>query len=534
MSLRYINSSLQQLAGELQMSYKQLPAPVVIASTTLFVSYVVHKIFSTTNKRPMNLPPVVPYTVPFIGHGLTMNRDPAKFIQQCKDKYGPIFEIYSYGQKLIVITGKEVVDCFRMGDEYLDFQEGLKELLPTAHIVTVSYGKLKQPEGPDFPWSKHPFVHLVRNNLKSHQIGVFQSRIMDATERGMSKDITFLPGEDSTTVDASVFFQTVVARISAQVFAGEAYADNEPLIQALATFALSVFKASIVQAIFPRTIADFLTRRYMSVGDNIDVIMREVTPHVVDIKQKEDQFGEMEPNDFMHMMLHTPAADDHTHTPEEAAFWMKDIALASIHTTSIYLGLALHDLSDRPDIQDLLRKEMDETREKVGTLTPEAVSQMPILDSFFRESLRIGSDYVGFRHKVMKETVLPSGITLPAGASIGLSVYDAHMDPEMQEIGPNGIPLNEFDPCRFVGRKSKKSTAVGPDLLIFGVGYHSCPGRYFASVEIKYLLASIIDRFDISATTKDGKRAPNRLALGMAMVVPAQHVKFTKRAQRTA
>jgi cytochrome P450 len=338
--------------------------------------------------------------------------------------------------------------------------------------------------------------------------------MMDATERGLNKDITFQPGENSTTVDASTFFQKVVARISAQVFAGVSYADNEPLIDALATFALSVFKASIVQSIFPRPIADFITRRYMSVGKNIDVIMREVTPHVVDIKNKEDQFGEMQPTDFMHMMLHTPAADDHQHTPEEAAFWMKDIALASIHTTSIYLGLALHDLSDRPDIQELLRKEINETKaNNDGRLTPAAVSQMTIMDSFFRESLRIGSDYVGFRHKVMKETVLQSGITLPEGSTIGLSVYDAHMDPELQEIGPNGIPLDEFDPCRFVGRKSKKSTAVGPDLLIFGVGFHSCPGRYFASVEIKYLLASIIDRYDISTTTKDGKRAPNRLAL---------------------
>jgi cytochrome P450 len=135
------------------------------------------------------------------------------------------------------------------------------------------------------------------------------------------------------------------------------------------------------------------------------------------------------------------------------------------------------------------------------------------MDSFLRESLRLGSDFVGFRHKAMKETVLSNGITIAKGTSVGLSVFDAHTDPELQDIGPNGIPLTDFDPLRFIGRKSKKSTAVGPDLLVFGMGYHSCPGRYFASQEIRYLLACILEMFDVSATTRSGKRASNQLAL---------------------
>lgn len=419
----------------------------------------------------------------------------------------------SFGQSLIVVTGKQVVDCFRVGEEYLDFQEGIKDLLPTAHIIDVSYDKMKQQDGPEFPISKNPIIKLVRNNFKSHQLGIYQDRMVDAIERGLAKDIIFKPGDTSTTVDASIFFQKVVARISSQVFAGEAYAENEALIDALATYALNMFRAGIVQAMFPRPIADFITRRYLSVGNNIEVTMEEVAPHLKELKAKEAIEGRSQPTDFMHMMLHTPGADDHEQTPEEAAFWMKDIAFASIHTTSLFLGFALHDLSDRPDIQDILRKEVQETREKYGELTPEVVKDMPIMDSFLRESLRLGSDFVGFRHKAMKDTVLANGITVPKGSTVGLSVYDAHTDPELQDIGPNGIPLTEFDALRFVGRRSKKSTAVGPDFLVFGVGFHSCPGRYFASQEIRYLLACMLERYDVSATTKSGKRAPNQLAL---------------------
>lgn len=386
-------------------------------------------------------------------------------------------------------------------------------MLPVSHIVDVSYGDMKTQEGPQFPMSKNPIVRIVRNNFKSHQLGIFQDRMVDAIEKGLAKDLVFNPGETSTTIDASIFFQKVVARISSQIFAGEQYADNEELINALASYALNMFRAGMINAMLPGFLADYITRNYLSVGKNIEVTMKELTPQLIELKDKEDRFGQSKPTNFMHMMLQTPGADDHVQTAEECAFWMKDIAFASIHTTSIFLGFALHDLSDRPDVQDMLRKEIEETRNEFGELTPELVHQMPIMDSFLRESLRLGSDFVGFRHKAMKETVLSSGITIAKGTTVGLSLFDAHTDPELQDIGPNGIPLTDFDPLRFIGRKSKKSTAVGPDFLIFGMGYHSCPGRYFASQEIRYLLACILEMFDVSATTRSGKRASNQLAL---------------------
>ncbi|KAI8576306.1 hypothetical protein K450DRAFT_257626 [Umbelopsis ramanniana AG] len=504
MSAYNLNSTLQTISNRFQQSYEKLPSPVVTVSAALVASYLVLKYVKSSQKRSPHLVPVVPYTLPFVGNGLEMNRDPYAFIQRCKEQYGPVFEIYTFGQKLIVVTGKQVVECFRVGEEYLDFQEGVKDLLPTAHIIDVSYSKMKQQDGPQYPMSKNPLIRLVRNNYKSHQLSMFQDRLIDAVQKSLEKDIVFKPGENSTTVDASTFFQKLVARIGVQLFAGRKYADSEPLIQAFADYALSMFRAGMAQNVLPTPVANFILRRYLSVGKNIETIMKEVTPYVTSIKEEEDQFGQSKPDDFMHMMLQVPGADDHVQTPEETAFWLKDIAFASIHTTSTFVSFAVHDLSDRPDIQDLLRKEINETIEEHGELTPELTVKMPIMDSFLRESLRIQSDYVGFRHKAMKDTVLQGGLTIPKGATVGLSVYDAHLDTEIQDIGPNNIPLSEIDPLRFVGQRSKKSTSVGTDFLIFGVGAHSCPGRYLASQEIRYIISCLLQQYDISTTTKDG------------------------------
>jgi hypothetical protein len=93
MSLRVINSSLQQLADNLQKSYKKLPAPTTTVSAAFVVSYLLIQVFQTSKKRPSNLPPLVPYTIPFIGHGREMSKDPYAFLQRCKKQYGPVFEM---------------------------------------------------------------------------------------------------------------------------------------------------------------------------------------------------------------------------------------------------------------------------------------------------------------------------------------------------------------------------------------------------------------------------------------------------------
>ena len=43
----------------------------------------------------------------------------------------------------------------------------------------------------------------------------------------------------------------------------------------------------------------------------------------------------------------------------------------------------------------------------------------------------------------------------------------------------------------------------------FGIGKHSCPGRWFASYEIKLNLAALLLKYDLKL--KDGERRPKSL-----------------------
>jgi len=108
-----------------------------------------------------------------------------------------------------------------------------------------------------------------------------------------------------------------------------------------------------------------------------------------------------------------------------------------------------------------------------------------------------------------RRVVSPSGFTfstgvhLPYGATIlGVTAAAASRDPEIFE-NPD-----EFDGYRFQRLRNSvdrnQHAFSGTSTLHWGLGKHTCPGRFFASAEIKLLLAKIVMKYDVR--TKDGRR----------------------------
>ena len=68
---------------------------------------------------------------------------------------------------------------------------------------------------------------------------------------------------------------------------------------------------------------------------------------------------------------------------------------------------------------------------------------------------------------------------------------------------PSYLPPSEFDGFRFSnlrslpGKENKHQfVSTAPDSLTFGHGNHACPGRFFASNEIKIILIEVLRRYD--------------------------------------
>ena len=95
----------------------------------------------------------------------------------------------------------------------------------------------------------------------------------------------------------------------------------------------------------------------------------------------------------------------------------------------------------------------------------------------------------------LKDTTLPDGSIIPRGSHImvdstGLCDSAAY---------PNA---DQFDARRFLrkreaGDKGSQFVQSGGDYHVFGGGRHICPGRFFASNELKLILAHVLLKYDI-------------------------------------
>jgi hypothetical protein len=104
--------------------------------------------------------------------------------------------------------------------------------------------------------------------------------------------------------------------------------------------------------------------------------------------------------------------------------------------------------------------------------------------------------------------ILSTGHKIPTGSQIGFpnTFYPtAKVYPDIVVTEKSQPPLSEFYPWRFSEIRSRhgeenKHQFVSADKnnISFGTGVHACPGRFFASNEIKVVLVEMLKRYDLA------------------------------------
>lgn len=159
------------------------------------------------------------------------------------------------------------------------------------------------------------------------------------------------------------------------------------------------------------------------------------------------------------------------------------VLFAAGHETSANaLNWTLFLLSQHPRIYANV---VDELRGVLGGAAPrdEQLTRLPLLEAVIHESMRVLPP-VPWNARVTSQDTSLLGCDLPAGTEVFLSIYQTHHCPELFER-----PL-EFDPARW------DSPDPGPFAYMpFSVGPRKCLGAAFAMMELKIVLAIILQRF---------------------------------------
>ncbi|KAK5943047.1 hypothetical protein PMZ80_004052 [Knufia obscura] len=345
-------------------------------------------------------------------------------------------------------------------------------------------------------------------------------------------------------------FIKVIARTSNRVFLGLPLCRNEKLVHSAIAFATAVvpcanFIRMIPNPLRPVMILLITLRNRKHRRDLAKIIAPEIQRRLAQMNSNPNSTKAAAPfvphNDFLQWSIDAALKSEN---PREldANVLVQRITLvnfAAIHTTTMTATNAFYDLISCPDsvsIVNELRQEIQEVlAQNDNAWTKYAVSQLHKLDSTLKESGRISplAALMVERH-VLKpggmDTPL-SKIHLPQGSVISVPSLAVHHDPS------NYANAKEYRPLRFVemrtsasvaatsppdnvstpqpdsrdddkdyiskpGSNGTKSTAnynlstTSPSFLTFSHGRHACPGRFFATHELKLMFAYLIQNYD--------------------------------------
>ncbi|KAK4185836.1 cytochrome P450 [Podospora australis] len=177
------------------------------------------------------------------------------------------------------------------------------------------------------------------------------------------------------------------------------------------------------------------------------------------------------------------------------------IITGALNTSTFALTQAIYDLCMHPEyIADIRAEAREALASENMQWTLETCKKLHLLDSFLKESLRLfAPEGLAITRKATSAFGLSDGTWIPEGTYVAVAGEGMALDPEFYP------DPEKFDGRRFVDKKTSLPLAperefhgIEPGNAMWGAGRLTCPGRHFASVLSKMIIANLLLRYDIS------------------------------------
>lgn len=304
-----------------------------------------------------------------------------------------------------------------------------------------------------------------RDSLKAYydDMVCFTDRMLDS----------WSPGQ---RIDLDHEMHRVTLNISSRTLYGiDATARENSLAQQMSDMIFTLFSpASMVPLDFPGTPYRRLVRQMEQI----------VTQLEAEIAHKEAAGASGE--DVLSMMIRARREDPSSLTDDEMIGQAFTMFFAGHDTASKALTWTLFLLSQHPQAMADLSTELEQ---ELGGDPPTylQIYGLPVLDRMIKESLRVLTPAVFFAREATQDTVL-GGYEVPAGSEVIYSPYMIHVD-EAYFDQPKA-----FRPERWLHIKPGKY-----EYLPFGVGARTCIGSSFGGMQLRLMVAMIVQRWRLEA-----------------------------------
>ncbi|CCM06206.1 uncharacterized protein FIBRA_08450 [Fibroporia radiculosa] len=408
-----------------------------------------------------------------------------EIMQEGYAKYkGGIFKFSELGHWRVIVTGPKLVDEFRRAPEsVLSSSEALREMIGLDY--TLGLGMIHDPY----------HVQVIRSRLKG-DLGSSFHEVRDEIVASLNDELRSGSDGNWSRVPVMKMAYEVVCRASNRLFIGLPICRDPDYCALNKSFARDITACAKVFRITPKFLKPVVARLLPDVSKGIDRGVRHLEPIISKrLRMLEDLGDEWtdRPNDMLQWLIE--AARGEERTVRALVIRVLAVNLAALHTTAVSLTMALFYLAAFPQYIGPLRDEVENVVREHGW-TKAGLDQMNMVDSFLREVMRASGMSTGTMSRIaLKDYTFSDGTFIPAGTHLMTPSGPIFAD---DTVYPGA---SEFNPWRFseMGDQGDHVKLVNTNVnfLSFGHGGHACPGRFFASIKMKMVLAHIVMNYDV-------------------------------------
>jgi cytochrome P450 len=412
------------------------------------------------------------------GNLLRFIRDPLGYIGRLFDAYGPIAVLVRGRPTRIVST-----EASAPGTVFFYGAELNRELL-TAH-EKFHKSALSGPLYPQEPVNarKRPLKRLLtglfhvngdehRQQRRLMMPAFHKSRIDSYRDDMVALTESMLAGFSAgETRDLRPDMMELTLRVATKtLFGGDMGQAGLQVARKLQLW-LELFRPS---AMLPLDVPGTPYRRWLDTSLAIDAKMSEVIAE----KRRAASSGA----DILSMLLEAKDEQGASLSDDELVGHVGVIFAAGYETTSNALSWTLFLLSQHPRVANDLLDELDSVLHGDAPRV-EQLAELPLLERVIKESMRLLPP-VPLNHRVAPAETELGGYTLPAGTEVISSIYHTHRIPELYS-----------EPARFRPERWEKFDPGPYAYNPFSAGPRMCIGAAFAMLELKIVLAVLLQRF---------------------------------------
>jgi len=175
---------------------------------------------------------------------------------------------------------------------------------------------------------------------------------------------------------------------------------------------------------------------------------------------------------------------------------MNFLMMAAHDTITSSATSLIYYLATNPEWQEKLREEIfaitggPDAQGRARPLDYDDLGKLELTELAFKESLRMIPPVPSMPRRALKSFEF-GGYRIPAGSHVGINIYWTHFSDEYWD------DPRAFDPTRHTPDKVRARHKYA--WVPFGGGAHMCLGLHFAYMQVKILLAQLLQRYRIEA-----------------------------------